>query len=128
VAEDKEAFEALTATEEQVVELIAKQTQGAMENYFGRLQKTMSALPWSNTNLDRILLSYATQNVTATFAFVRKLSQAKNFQDIIKIQTEFMNAQLNSFNDQARIIGEIYTKAATAVGKMPFFERQSGRG
>jgi hypothetical protein len=91
-----------------------------MENYFGWLQKTMSALPWSNTNLDRILLSYATQNVTATFAFVRNLSQAKNFQDVVKIQTEFMNAQLNSFNDQAKIIGEIYTKAATAVAKTPF--------
>ena len=75
----------------------------------------MSALPWSNTNLNRILLSNATQNVTATFAFVQKLSQAKNFQDVIKIQSEFMSAQLNSFNDQAKIIGEIYTQAATVV-------------
>jgi len=120
VAEDKEPLEALTATEDQTVEQITKQTQGAMENYFGWLQKTMSALPWSNTNVDRILLSYATQNVTATFAFVRKLSQAKDFQDVVKIQTEFMNAQLNSFNDQARIIGEIYTKAAKSVTKTPF--------
>ena len=117
---NKEPFEALTATEEQTAEQITKQTQRAIENYFGWLQKTMSALPWSNTNLDRILLSYATQNVTATFGFVRNLSQAKNFQDVVKIQIEFMNAQLNSFNDQARIIGEIYTKAATALGKMPF--------
>ena len=116
---DKEPFEALTATEEQTAEQITKQTQGAMENYFGWLQKTMSALPWTNTNLDRILLSYATQNVTATFAFVRKLSQANNFQDVVKIQTEFMDAQLNSFNDQAKIIGEIYTQAATAVAKTP---------
>jgi len=114
MAED-ESFEALTATDEQ----ITKQTQGAMENYFDWLQKTMSALPWSDTNLDRILLGHATRNVTATFEFVRKLSQAKNFQDIVKIQTEFMNAQLNSFNDQAKIIGEIYAKAATAVAKTP---------
>ena len=120
MAEDKEPLEALTATEDQTVEQITKQTQGAMENYFGWLQKTMSALPWSNTNVDRILLSYATQNVTASFAFVQKLSQAKNFKDIVKIQTEFMNAQLNSFNDQARIIGEIYTKAAKSVTKTPF--------
>jgi hypothetical protein len=118
MAED-ESFEALTATDEQTAEQITKQTQGAMENYFGWLQKTMSALPWSDTNLDRILLGYATQNVTTTFAFVRKLSQAKNFQDVVKIQTEFMNAQLNSFNDQAKIIGEIYAKAATAVAKTP---------
>jgi hypothetical protein len=120
MAGDKEPFEALTATKEQTAEQITKQTQGAMENYFDWLQKTMSALPWSNTNLDRILLSYATQNVNATFAFVQKLSQAKSFQDVVKIQTEFMNAQLNSFNDQAKIIGEVYTKAATAVTKTSF--------
>jgi hypothetical protein len=113
-------FEALRATEEQTAEQITKQTQGAMENYFGWLQKSMSALPWTNTNLDRILLGHATKNVTATFAFVQKLSQAKNFQDVVRIQTEFMNAQLNSFNDQAKIIGEIYTNAATAVAKTPF--------
>jgi hypothetical protein len=120
MAKYKEPFEALTATEEQTADQITKQTQQAMENYFGWLQKTISALPWSNTNLDRILLSYATQNVTAAFAFVRNLSQAKNFQNVVKIQNEFMNAQLNSFNDQAKIIGEIYAKAATAVAKTPF--------
>jgi hypothetical protein len=44
-------FEALRATEEQTAEQITKQTQGATENYFGWLQKSMSALPWTNTNL-----------------------------------------------------------------------------
>jgi phasin protein len=101
---------------ERTAEQITEQTRGAMDNYFNWFQNTMSALPWSNTNLNRILLSHATQNITATFAFVQKLSQAKNFQDVVKIQTEFMNAQLKSFNDQAKIIGEIYTQAA----KTPF--------
>ena len=73
----------LVATAEQ----ITKQTQEVMENYFGWLQKTISALPWSNTNLNTILMNHATQNVTATFAFLQKLSQARNFQDVIKIQT-----------------------------------------
>ena len=35
MADDKEPFEALTATAEQTAEQITKQTQGAMENYFG---------------------------------------------------------------------------------------------
>jgi len=109
-----ESFQ-LAATAEQ----IAKQTQEVTENYFGWLQKTVSALPWSNTNLNRILLSHATQNVTATFAFVQKLSQAKNFQDVVKIQTEFMETQMNSFNEQAKILGEIYTKAAAETMKAP---------
>jgi hypothetical protein len=104
---------------EQAAEQITGQTKTAMENYFNWFQNATSALPWGNTNLNRILMSHATQNVTATFEFVQKLSQAKNFQDVVKIQTEFMNAQLKSFNDQAKIIGEIYINAAAAT-KIPF--------
>ena len=119
MTKDEEPFEALTAAAEQTAKQITDQTRGAMENYFGWLQSTMSAFPWSNTNLNRILLSHATQNVTATFAFVQKLSQAKTFQDVAKIQTEFMETQMNSFNDQAKILGEIYTKAAEDAMKAP---------
>ena len=119
MTKDEEPFEALTAAAERTAKQITEQTRGAMENYFGWLQSTMSAFPWSNTNLNRILLSHATQNVTATFAFVQKLSQAKNFQDVAKIQTEFMETQMNSFNDQAKILGEIYAKAAEDAMKAP---------
>ena len=120
MAKDREPFEALTATAAQTAEQITKQTQGAMENYFGWLQKTMSTFPWSNTNLNRILLNHATQNVTATFAFMQKLSQVRNFQDVAKIQTEFMQTQMNSFNEQAKILGEIYTKGAEDAMKTQF--------
>ena len=104
--------ESSTGIAQQTAEQMTKQTQGAMENYFSWLQKNMSVLPWGNTNLNRVLLSNATQSVTATFAFVQKLSQAKNFEEVVKIQTEFMQTQMNSFNDQAKILSEIYTKAA----------------
>jgi Phasin protein len=117
---DKEPLEAFTATATQTAELMTKQTQGAMESYFGWLQKAMSPFPWSNTNLNTILLNNALQNVTATFAFVQKLSQVRNFQDVVKIQTEFMQTQMNSFNEQAKILSEVYTKAAGDVMKKPF--------
>jgi hypothetical protein len=121
---DKEPFESLTATAAQTAEQMTKQTQVAMENYFGWFQNAMSAIPWSNTNLNRILLNNATKNVSATLAFVQKLSQAKDFQDVVKIQTEFMQTQMNSFNEQAKIIGEIYTKAAGDAVKTPFGVRK----
>ena len=117
---DKEAFESLTTSARQTAEQFTKQAQGSMENYLGWLQTSMAALPWSNTNLNRILLSNATQNVTATFAFMHKLSQAKTFQEVIKIQTEFMEAQSNSFSEQAKVLGEIYAKAAEDAMKTPF--------
>jgi len=48
---------------------------------------------------------------------LQKLSQAKNFQDVVKILTEFMAMQMNSFNEQAKTMGEIYTKAAAETIK-----------
>ena len=119
MAKYEQPLEALTANATQTAEQITKQTQGTMENYFGWLQTTMSALPWSNTDLNRVLLRNATQNVMATFSFVQKLSQARNFQDVVKIQTEFMETQIDSFNEQAKIIGEVYAKAAGDAMKSP---------
>ena len=77
-----------------------------------------------NTNLNRILLSNATQNVTATIAFVQRLTRARDFQEVVKIQTEFMEAQMQWFNEQAKILGEIYTKAAEDAVKAPFGVRK----
>jgi hypothetical protein len=107
---EKERLESLTGIENDVQ--IEERAKHAMETYFSWLQNAMSATPWSNTNLNKILLRNANQNFAATFSFVQKLSQAKNFQDVVKIQTEFMETQMNSFNDQAKVIGEIYAKAA----------------
>ena len=120
----EEPLKALTTSATQTTEQITKQTQGALKNYFGWLQTTMSAVPWSNTNLNRILLSNATQNVTANFAFMHKLSQAKSFQEVVRIQTEFMEKQINSFNEQTKILGEIYAKAAEDAMKSPFGTRK----
>jgi Phasin protein len=124
MAKDRDPSESLAATATRTTEQVTKQTQDAMQNYLDWLQMTMSGLPWSYTNLNRILLSNATQNITATFAFMHKLSQAKNFQEVVKIQTEFMENQMNSFSEQAKILGETYTKAAEDAVKAPFGTRK----
>ena len=85
---------------------IEERAKHAMETYFSWLQNAISAIPWSNTNLNRILLSKTTQNITATLTFVQKLSQAKNFKEVVKLQTEFMGTQMNSFNEQSKVISE----------------------
>jgi hypothetical protein len=117
MARDKELFESLTGIEQDVQ--ITERTKHAMEHYFGWLQKTMSASPWSNVDLNKKLLSYATQNVTAAVELVQKLSHAKDVEGVVKIQTEFMSKQLNSFNEQTKAIAEICTKAAETTMRMP---------
>jgi hypothetical protein len=84
----------------------------AMETYVSWLQNAMSASPWSNIDLNKKLLNYATENVTSAVGLVRELSQAKNLEDVVRIQTEFVNKQMTSLNEQTKTIIEICTKAA----------------
>ena len=64
-------------------------------------------------------MSYATENVTAAVGHVQKLSQAKILEAVVKIQTEFMSKQLDTFNEQTKTIVEICTKAAQGATKSP---------
>jgi hypothetical protein len=111
----KKPFESLTGIEQEMQ--ITERTKHAMEDYFGWLQNAMSASPWSSIDLNKKLMGYATQNVTAAVELVQKLSQAKDVEQVVKIQTEFMSQQLNSFNEQTKTIGEICTKAAQDATK-----------
>jgi hypothetical protein len=85
----------------QIAEQMTERTQETITNYFGWLQKAMQASPWGNTDLNKKLMSYATETVTAPLSLAQKLSQAKNLEDVVTIQTEFVRAQTNAFNKHA---------------------------
>ena len=97
-----------------------KQARGAMENYLNFFQKSMSASPWAGTELNKKVTDYAQQNVDTAFEFAQKLTQAKDLQDVVRIQTEFFQSQLNSLTDQAKDLSETATKAAAGALKSPF--------
>jgi hypothetical protein len=114
MAKDKQPFEDLSETAAQAVEQNMERASGAMDNYFSYLQNI-----WGTNDLTEKMKTYTERNISAYTECVGKLSQAKNFQEVIRIQTEFMQTQLSSFAEQARSLGEAYTKAATGAMK-PF--------
>ncbi len=94
--------------------------QGAVDNYFNFIQKTMSSYPLGGTEFGEKLKSYAEKNIAATNEYVLKLSQAKDLQEAIRIQTEFVQTQFNAFGEQTKSLAETFTKAATEAVKMRF--------
>ena len=110
----------LNVEAKQAIEQTVKQTQGAMDNYFNLLQQTMSATPWGKTDFGEKLKSLTEQNIAAAHHHIQKLSQARDFQDFIKIQSEYMQTQLSLFADQAKQLGEAYMKTAAGAFKPPF--------
>ena len=106
---------------ERTTEATLEKAHEATENYLNWVQKTMAGSPWGNTDFSKKLVEYTTQNVSATFEFVQRLGQAKNFQDVVRLQTEFVETQFGSFNEQAKNLSETYTKAMASITKgMPF--------
>jgi hypothetical protein len=108
---DKEPFESLTGIAQQTADRITQQTKVAMENYLTWFQ---NASQWANVDLNKKLLSYAAENVTNAVGLVQKLSQAKNVEQVLKIQTEFMSQQLNSFNEQTKTMRLPYARNSTS--------------
>jgi phasin len=57
-------------------------------------------------------IGYAERNVANTFAFAERIMHAKDPQEFIRLQTEFIQAQMKEFAEQAKDIGESATKMA----------------
>jgi phasin len=57
-------------------------------------------------------LGYAERNVANTFAFVEKLVHARDAQEFIRLQTEFVQTQMKELAEQAKVLGESATKIA----------------
>jgi len=104
---------------EQVVEKTINQTRGALDNYFNFMQKAFSFYPVGGTELAEKIKSYTEQNLASAQDFVHKLSQAKDFQDMIRIQTEFMQTQFSVFAEQTKSFTEAFTKTAMSAAKPP---------
>jgi hypothetical protein len=107
MAKDQQPFEALSETAEKALE----NARGAMGNYFSFLRNICSP------DLTEKMKTYTERNLSASAECVGKLSQAKDFQEVFRIQSEFMQTQMNSFTEQARSLGEAYNKAAMDATK-----------
>jgi phasin family protein len=115
MAKDQKPAEELSAIAEQTKE----QALAATDTYFNFLKKTISSYPSGGTQFGDNLKTYAEKNIAAVHDFVHKLSQAKDFQDVFRLQTEFMQSQFSAFTEQTKNLGETYTKSAAEVLSKP---------
>jgi phasin family protein len=57
-------------------------------------------------------MAFAEQNIANSFEFAQQLLRAKDLQDVLKLQADYVKRQMQAFNEQARELGESATKAA----------------
>jgi hypothetical protein len=78
-----------------------EQAHEALDAYFDFLKKSVSSFPSGGTDLGEKLKDQSVQNITAMHELVKRLSQAKDFEEALRIQTAFMHSQLNVLGKQA---------------------------
>ena len=121
MAKNTKPLEEWNANAQRTLEQTMEHTRGVLGQYFKFLEQTLSSYPSGGTELGEELKSYAEKNIAAAQEYVDKLSHAKDLQDVVRIQTEFMQTQFNAFGEQTKSLGEAFTKAATgAVKASPF--------
>ena len=57
-------------------------------------------------------VTYAETNVNAAFDLAGKLVHAKDVQEVVKLQTEYLQAQMAAIQAQAKELGEAVQKAS----------------
>ena len=83
-----------------------EQARGAMTNYLQFIEKSLSASPLGSSDQVKTLNGYVEKNVAATFDFSERLMHAKDFHDVVRIQTEFLETQFRVLTDQAKDVVE----------------------
>lgn len=62
-------------------------------------------------------MTYAEQNVSATFDFAQKLMNAKDPAEVMGLQTEFLSRQMQTISAQVQDLGQAAAKMAMDAGK-----------
>jgi phasin len=57
-------------------------------------------------------MSFAERNIASSFEFTQKLMRAKDMQEVLTLQADYIKSQMQVFAEQARELGESTAKAA----------------
>lgn len=119
MANDKSPQDDLNAQMQRGAEQIREQTRSAIDGYFGFLRQSMASVPSGGTDLGEKLKASAEKSIADTHQFLTEVSQAKDFGELMSLQSEFMQAQIKEFSRHLQGFGEAYAKSAGGGIKQP---------
>ena len=96
------------------------QARKAFEGFMGAVHKTSgtfeNAAPISTKDVSTKAVSFAETNVNSAFDLAERLIHAKDVQDVLAMQAEYLKSQLAAIEDQMKELGDAVQKA-TGVKK-----------
>jgi hypothetical protein len=90
----------------------------AIANYFRLVEKSISASPLGAADQTKTFRNYVERSVAASFGLSDQLLRAKDFPDVVRIQTEFFQTQLKTLAEKSKDLHETTTEAASDVTRV----------
>ena len=100
----KQAFDGFISAAQQAVSAFEGQAESARKGARTVAEKAMS---------------FAEQNVAKSFELAQQLVRAKDVQEVLKLQGDFIRTQMQLLNEQARELGESAGQAAKDAASPP---------
>ena len=103
----------------QFAEQSVEQAKKAVDGFLTAAQKTAVTLETqastaqsSAKDVGQKVMGFAEQNINNSFEFAQKLVRAKDIQEVMALQQEFLKSQMQAMQAQAKDLGATATKVA----------------
>jgi phasin len=96
------------------------QAEKAFGMFFDAAAKSMTSVPGPGTEISKQALAFTEQNMKAAFEHARKLVQATDLQEAMRIQSEFLRSQFTNAGEHMRNITGNVMSAANDASKGKF--------
>ena len=108
----------------QMAERSVEQAKKAVDSFMtaaqqavGTIEERAAAAQASVKDVNRKAMTFAEQNLATSFEFAQKLVQAKDPQEFMRLQSDFVRTQMQTLSQQAKELGEHATRAAVDASK-----------
>jgi phasin len=108
----------------QLAEQSLEQARKAVDGFMTQAQKTVTtaeaqanAAQSNVKDMGQKAMGFAEQNIANSFEFAQKLVRAKDIQEVMALQQEYLQSQMKAMSAQAKDLGSSAAKAATDATK-----------
>ena len=108
----------------QFAEQSVEQARKAVDGFMSAAQKAVSTAEAqaataqsSAKDVGQKAMGFAEQNIANSFEFAQRLVRAKDIQEVMALQQEYLQAQMKAMSEQAKDLGSAATKAAMDSAK-----------
>jgi hypothetical protein len=114
----KNPMESVSPAMQEMADKSMQQAKKAFDTYIAGVRRAFSALgentPMAATGVKEVgerALNMAERNISISFSFARRFLQAKTFQEVMKLQAEYLAAQMQILMEQTTSLGDSGGKA-----------------